>query len=176
MQIRPKHKNRPVSAFACALAFALSVWLLCRPGYEALLKVLQEEGMSVALLQLADQAPHRAPTAPPQHPTAGIYQQPYGPPPTAAPQDPHRNHHTPHGWPQQPQGAGLEGGVQRGVQGGSAAWPSSAAPVVKREDQGQGGTQGVTRRQQVYAHDVPFNTIATLQPVSFTPISLFELT
>ena len=141
----------------------------CRPAYEKLLKVLQEQSIPTAHFQLGDQHPHRTPpappkhpqrtpTGPPQHPSAGLHQQPYtvhGRPPTAPP---HRTTHTPHGPPQQQHGVAPEGGGQ----GGAAPRASSAAPVVKTEER----DQGPVSRQQVYAHDVPFHTITSLQRVS----------
>ena len=72
----------------------------------------------------------------------------------------------PHG--RQQQEVESEGGVLQGVQGGSAAQASSAAPVVKIEEQ----PQGALSRQQVYAHHVPFHTIASLQRVSFCDCSV----
>ena len=149
----------------------------CRPAYEKLLKVLQQQGVPTMHLQLADQHPHRTPPAPPlhppstftvpaPHPAAGVDQRPrtvHGRPPTAPPHDPHRTTHTSHGRPQQRHEVATEGGVLGGVQGGSAAQAGSAAAVVKTEEQDRGGLN----RQQVYAHNVPFRTIASIQPVSF---------
>ena len=61
-----------------------------------------------------------------------------------------------------------EGGVLRGLQGGSAAQAGSAAPVVKTEEQ----DRGALSRQQVYANHVPFQTIASLQRVSWLDCSV----
>ena len=144
----------------------------CRPAYEKLLKVLQEQAVPTAHFQLTDQHPHWTPlvppqhphrtsTAPPQRPAAGARQRPHtvhGRPPTAPPHDPHRTTHTPHGRPQQQHEVAPEGGVLCG----SAPPACRAPPVVKTEEQ----DGRALSRQQVYAHDVPFQTIANLQRVS----------
>ena len=150
--------------------------LSCRPAYEKLLTVLQEQGISTALFQLAEQHPHRTPpapplrphrtyAAPPQHAATGTAQRPHtahGRPPTAPLQGPNGTTHTPHERPLQQHAP--EGGVLGGVQGGSSAQAGSAGPVVKSEGQ----DDGALSRQQVYAHDVPFHSIASLQRVSFS--------
>ncbi len=127
-------------------------WVHCRPAYQKLLSVLQEQGMPSAQFHLT--APHLTTTTPPppHHHSTGSHQQPYSP---HGHQPQHSQSH------QQHQHAAVGGGAQREVQRGSAAaLPSSTAPIVKVEEQ-----VGLPR-QQVYAHELPFHTIASLQPVS----------
>lgn len=100
---------------------------------------------------------------PPQHPVTGLYQQPHMPhgrPPSAPPQDTNQTAHTPHGYHQQQQQQQQMMASEGTMQLGPTARPGSAAPVVKVED------QALLPRLQVYAQDVPFHTIAGLQPVS----------
>ncbi|KAL3145911.1 hypothetical protein ABBQ38_015279 [Trebouxia sp. C0009 RCD-2024] len=122
-----------------------------RPAYQKLLSVLQEQGVPTACFHLTDHLPGSTPMAPPPHPaTTGSHQQ------LNTPNGDHRQQHQRQQQQRQQRHVTPEGRAQNGP---AATRPSGAVPIVVKVEE-----QTVLPRQQVYAHEVPFQTIASLQP------------